>query len=182
MHKKLAIVFSLLMSMVLVGCGSTEVEEKEANVATSTEVTQEAATEEETTEETVTEEETDTEEINQLIVDDENIKATLVSVVEKNDDIWGKSIEVTFEVENKTDKTIEIQADEVSADNKMVDDMLYTMSTEVSPGKLADCILKIEEYEGYTFPKLEENLEMKLKVFSWDDYDFELKYPVNVTF
>ena len=70
----------------------------------------------------------------------------------------------------------------VSADNKMVDDMLYSMSTEVSPGKLADCVLKIEEYEGYTFPKLEENLEMKLHIFSWDDYDFELDYPVNVTF
>lgn len=177
MYKKLAIIFSLLMSMMLVACGSTEVEEKEATVTSGEAVEEETATEEEATEETATEED-----VNQLIVDDENVKATLVSIVEKQDDIWGKSIEVTFEVENKTDTTIEVQAREVSADNKMVDDMLLSMSTEISPGKLADCVLTIEEYEGYTFPTLEENLEMKLHIFSWDDSNFELEYPVNVTF
>lgn len=191
MYKKLAVIFSLLMSMVLVGCGSTEVEEKEGAVNASTDGTAvtataeepiaEEATEEEATEEETTEE-TNTVEVNQLIIDDKNIKATLVSIVEETDDIWGKSIKVTFEVENKMDKTIDVQAREVSADNKMVDEMQYSMSTEISPGKLADCVLTISEYEGYTLPKLEENLEMKLHIFNWDDYDFELDYPVNVTF
>lgn len=191
MYKKLAVIFSLLLSMVLVGCGSTEVEEKEGTVTASTndtavtataeEPTAEEPTEEEATEEEATEE-TNTEEVNQLIIDDKNIKATLVSIVEETDDIWGKSINVTFEVENKTAKTITVQAREISADNKMVDTALYSMSTDISPGKLADCVLKIKEREGYTFPKLEENLEMKLHIFSWDDYDFKLDYPVNVTF
>ena len=155
MSKKLAIIFSLLMTVMLAACGSTEVTEKEGTVSSGDTPAEETGNQEESN---ATEEK-----VNQLIADDENIKATLVGIVEKKDDIWGNSIEVTFEVENKTDKTIEVQADEVSADNKMVDEALCSMSTEISPGKLADCVLTISDYEGHTFPTLEENLEMKLK-------------------
>jgi hypothetical protein len=47
---------------------------------------------------------------------------------------------------------------------------------------LADCVLTISEYEGFTIPALEKNLEMTLHIFSWDEYNFELELPVYAAF
>lgn len=121
-------------------------------------------------------------ELNQEIVDNDNFRAKLVSIEKIEDDIWGNSIEVKFELENKMDKTIEVQAREVSVDGKMVDDSMLSMSQEISPGKTADGILTMTELEGTQLPLLEDSMEMNLHVFSWDDYDLEEDYPVNISF
>lgn len=121
-------------------------------------------------------------EINKEIANDEIIQATLVDIKKVEDEIFGNSIEVKFEVVNKTDKTIEVQARQVSADGKMVDESALSMSQEIAPGKSADAVLTIMEFEGTALPKMEENFEMVLHVFSWDDMDFEKNYPVKVEF
>ena len=38
------------------------------------------------------------------------------------------------------------------------------------------------EFEDTSLPKMEENIEFILHVFSWDDYDYEMDYPVKVEF
>lgn len=119
---------------------------------------------------------------NQQIVDNENIKVTLIDVVKKKDDIFGNEIRVKFEVENKMDQAIEVQARQVSADGKMVDETILSMSTEIAPGKIADAVLTISDFEGYDFPALEDNLEMILHVFSWDNMDFTEEHKVVVNF
>lgn len=117
-----------------------------------------------------------------MIVDNETIKATLISVEKIVDTDWDEEkVEVKFEVENKREDTIEVQAREVSADDKMIDDMMLSMSTEISSGKRADAILTIQNYEG-DLPVIEENIEMLLHVFSWDDMDFEEQHPVLIEF
>lgn len=119
-------------------------------------------------------------EYNQQIVDNENIRATLVRVEHIVDETWDEErVEIVFEVENKRSDTIEVQAREVSADGKMIDDMMLVMSQEVAAGKLADAVLKIENYEG-DLPAMEDNIEMVLHIFSWDDMDYTEDHPVTI--
>ena len=119
-------------------------------------------------------------EFNQTIVDNENVKATLVKVEKVIDDFFDEEkVEITFEVQNKKDTTIEVQAREVSADNKMIDETMLTMSQEVAPGKLADAVLTIQNYEG-DLPKMEEVIEMNLHIFSWEDYDYSEDHKVTI--
>lgn len=136
----------------------------------------------ETTEENTEEATNDEQELNQAIVDNENVKATLVKIVKKNDEVWGNTVEVIFDVENKRSDTIEVQARSVSVDDRMVDETILTMSQEVAPGKAATATLTFTEMEGYELPAFENNLEMQLHFFSWDNMDYEEDHPVQVTF
>lgn len=167
-----------LMLGLLAACGgeTTNVEEKDVAKVEAKDKNGDAADKEK-------EAESDVKELNQEIVDNENIKATLVSVEKKSDETWGDSIEVTFEVENKREDTIEVQAREVSTDGKMVDESMLSMSQEISGGKKADAVLTIENLEeGGKLPPIEENLEMVLHAFSWDDMDYEENQQVKVEF
>lgn len=179
--KKLLFGLLLLLTLALAACGSTS-----ENVSGKVDTDKATSTEQEATEEEAVESSeeasNDENEINQLIVDNENVKATLVKIIKKSDDIWGNTIEVVFDVENKRSDTIEVQANTVSADGRMVDETLLSMSQEVAPGKAATATLTINEYEGYDFPALESDFEMTLHIFSWDDYDYTEDHPVKVTF
>lgn len=174
------IIFLLLAMMVAVGlvaCGEDDTEKKEvSSVESSDNNDDEAKAEDEA------QDEGDVKELDQEIVDNDNFKATLTGVEKIVDKEWDEErIEVTFEVENKREDTIEVQAREVSADGKMVDESMLNMSQEVSGGKKADAVLTIENYDG-DLPDMENDLEMKLNIFSWDDMDFEEAYDLKVEF
>ncbi|MFL0507447.1 hypothetical protein ACH0B5_17030 [Ureibacillus sp. 179-F W5.1 NHS] len=175
--KKILFGLLLLLTLALAACGSTS-----ENVSGKVDTDKANSTEQEAGEKASEEASNDENEINQLIVDNENVKATLVKIVKKSDDIWGNTIEVVFDVENKRSDTIEVQANTVSADGRMVDETLLSMSQEVAPGKAATATLTINEFEGYDFPALESDFEMTLHIFSWDDYDYTEDLPVKVTF
>lgn len=166
-------IFMLFLS--LMACGETT-EEKLDGAVEKTETEQPA---EETQADEASENEND---MNQVIVDNDNVKATLVKIVKKEDSIWGRSVEVVFDVQNKRQESIEVQARSVSVDGRMVDETLLVMSQEVAPGKSATAKLKIEELDGYEFPEFKENLEMTLHIFSWDNMDYQENHPVKVTF
>ncbi|SOC13133.1 hypothetical protein SAMN05880501_107109 [Ureibacillus xyleni] len=177
--KKIILLSAFIFSLGLAGCGETteenlggEVENTENNENTGNDTsgdTEEAAT-------------NDEKELNQVIVDNENLTATLVKIVKKNDEVWGNTVEVIFDVTNKRKDSIEVQANSVSVDDRMVDETLLSMSQEVAPGKSATATLTISEFEGYDFPAFENNFEMILHVFSWDDYDYSEDHPVKVEF
>ncbi|MGD6875644.1 hypothetical protein [Bacillus infantis] len=176
MKKLLAL--PLLLMVFLTACGETEVQDKEVASVESADKSADTATEETKTEETDTEKK----ELNQLIVDNENIKATLISIEKIIDtDFDEEKIEVKFEVENKRADTIDVQAREVSADGKMIDESMLNMSTEIAAGKMADAVMTIQNYEG-DLPAVENDLEMLLHVFSWDNMDWEENHQVNVEF
>lgn len=160
----------------LAACGETSEENVGGDV--DKENTNENANQQ--TEETATQ--NDENEINEVIVDNENVKVTLVKIVKKSDEVWGNSVDVVFDVTNKRSDSIEVQARNVSVDDRMVDETLLTMSQEVAAGKSATATLTVNEFEGYEFPKFEKNFEMVLYIFSWDNADYSEEHPVSITF
>lgn len=179
MHKLIFLFIALLSLFMLSACGDNN----DDNVGDTVE---NETTKEDTTtdgnEEAEKANKNEEKEFNELIVDNENIKATLVKIAKLSDEVWGNSIEVIFEIENKREDSIEVQARSVSADGRMIDDSLITMSQEIAPGKSASTKLEIMEMEGYEFPELKEDFEMTLHIFSWEDYEFEEDHPVKVQF
>jgi len=91
-------IFMLFLS--LTACGETT-EEKLDGAVEKTETEQPA---EETQADEASENEND---MNQVIVDNDNVKVTLVKIVKKEDSIWGRSVEVVFDVQNKRQESIE---------------------------------------------------------------------------
>lgn len=120
--------------------------------------------------------------IDEEVASDETLNATLVyAEYDEGDEFDFGEIKIVFEVENVSEKDIEIQARSVSIDDHMVDESLISMSQEVVSGKSAKAILKLVDYDDEPdFPELVGNLEMKLHVFDWDDHEFEKDYDVNV--
>lgn len=177
MKKFLYVLLAMIVTAGLAACGDgSETEEKEVSNVESTDHGDATADAEETEAEDGSKKE-----FEQEIVDNDNFKATLTSVEKVVDKDWDEErFEVTFEVENKQDETIEVQAREVSADGKMIDESMLTMSQEVAGGKTADAKLVIENYDG-DLPDMEDELEMKLHVFDWE-YEFEEDYDVKVEF
>lgn len=177
--KKLIYVFAtLIMSIVLAGCGETETESVPGNVQTdSTQKNTEKNSETDSADKGVEENK-----INQVIVDNDNYKATLLEIVKKSDEIWGNSIEVIYEIENKLNYTIGVQARSVSADGYMVDEATLSMSQEVAAGKKAKAVLTINDFEGYDFPELNSDFEMKLYMFNYDSFEEIAEHDVKVTF
>lgn len=183
MKRILFILVTLILSIGLAACSGTETEEKEVeNVDLSQKEAEEKEEETGTEEDEEAEEEEEKQEFDEEIVDNDSVTVHLTSVEKIIDKDWDEErIKVTFEVENKRDNTIEVQAREVSADGKMIDEMMLSMSTEVSSGKLADAVLTIENYEG-DLPEIENDLEMILHIFDWEDYEYEDDIDVNIEF
>ncbi|NLY78381.1 MAG: hypothetical protein GX072_00320 [Lysinibacillus sp.] len=172
--QKLLYLISVTSLLLLAACGDTTEEDLGGNVDTDTT--------NENTEQQAEDTSNNEKEINEVIVDNENVKVTLVKIVSKSDDIWGNSVEVVYDVTNKRSDNIEVQARNVSVDDRMVDETLLSMSQEVAPGKSATATLTINEFEGYEFPKFENNFEMTLHIFSWDNMDYTEEHPVSITF
>lgn len=176
-RKILYLLITILTISLLTACGNSgESGEKEIGNIESTDKNNQLAEQEEDSSE-----ENETETFDQLIVDNDNIKATLISVEKIVDKTWDEEkIKVKFEVENKKDIAIEVQARGVSADGKMIDESMLTMSQEIQPGKRADAILTIQNYNG-DLPEINEDMEMTLHIFSWDD-DYTEDHVVNIEF
>ncbi len=118
-------------------------------------------------------------EFNQELVDNENIKATLSTFERKVDEDTGDTIEIIFEIENKRNDAIEVQARGVSADGNVIDEAMVKMSQKVSPGERAKAVLTIQNPEG-DLPVVEEEVDMFLHIFSWEDMDFTEDHDVKI--
>lgn len=180
--KKLKISVALFFSIALLGaCGKGENTTKESVTASVEKVS--SSSSENTIQSTSQEEsESDIVEYNQEITDDENVKITLMSIEHILDKEFDEEkYVISFDVTNKRDKTIAVQAREVSINDRMVDESLITMSTEISAGKSATAKLEIQDYSGGELPELTGNLELLLHTIDWDDYDYEHQVPVKIT-
>lgn len=183
MKRILFALFSLIVIIGLAACSGEDVEEKDVSSVESSEEENEAEAAEKEEESEETDAEAAAEEFNEVIADNDNFKVTLLSVEHIVDQDWDEEkYEIKFEVENKTDETVEVQAREVSADDKMVDESMIFLSQEVSGGKVADAVLEIQNYNGDELPDMEENLEMILHIFSWDDMENEENFDVKIEF
>ena len=178
MKKILGITLVLLLCLGIGGCTTLEAVKPTETVTTTTE--QPEATITENPEPTKNE---NLREYNKVLVDNENLRAELLSIEYMYDDIFDQEvIEVTFDITNKQDFPIEVQARSVSINDRMVegDDILVAMSQEVGPGKSAYADLSIQGFGKGKLPKLEGNFEMTLYIFNWDDWDYSVEIPVSV--
>ena len=175
MKKILGVTLVLLLCLGMGGCTKQEAVEP-----TPTETGTVATTTQEKPEPTKNE---NLREYNKVLVDNENLRAELLSIEYMYDDIFDQEvIEVTFDIKNKQDFPIEVQARSVSINDRMVegDDILVAMSQEVGPGKSAYAVLSIRNFGDKGRLKLEGNFEMTLYIFNWDDWDYSVEIPVSV--
>lgn len=177
--RKMLFAMLLTLSLVLVGCGETE---NLGGTVTNDASNTENADESNNAEAAVENDNEEENEVNQVIVDNDSYKVTLLEILKKTDEIFGDSIEVVYEVENHLDKTITLQARDVSADGYMVDETLLSMSQDVVGGKKAKAVLSIHDFEGYDFPELEEDIEMVLHIFDAESWDTIEDHEVKVSF
>jgi hypothetical protein len=181
--KKIFLAFVLVTCLFLIACGETTTEDLGGSVTNNDNTTGEQTNNDTDSNSDEGDGESESEQsINQLIVDNEHYKATLISITKKEDSIFGNSYEVLFDIENRRSDTIVAQAREVSADGRMIDETILSMSDEIAPGKKGYAKLTISEYEGYDFPEITSDFEMILHVFSWDDYDWVDDNRVQVSF
>lgn len=161
--KKVSLFGILSISLLVLGaCGSGNSEKKvdsSVNKATTEETKVEESSQAKKDEKTI--------ELNQEISNNENFKASLIDIKHVVDkEFKEERYIVSFDIENKRKDTITVQAREISINNRMVDESLTNMSTDISPGKTGTAELIIEDYSGKELPKLEGNLEMLLHVFN----------------
>ena len=167
---------AIILTLALAGCGNSSEENINGTVNNDT------ATNDTNSDNGTANVGDEKESINQVIVDNDMYKITLLEIVKKEDEIWGNSINVVYEVENRLDYTIGVQARSVSADGYMVDEAIYSMSQEVAAGKKAKAVLTINDFEGYDFPELTSEFEMTLLVFNYDTFEDIAEHPVKVSF
>lgn len=122
-------------------------------------------------------------EFNEMVADNENYTAALLSIESLYDDDWEEStIEVVFDIENKSSETINVQAREVAINGRMTNESSFYMSGgEISPGNSAYVTLIFEDYGSGDLPELEGNFEMQLRIFDWD-YNVDSEEYVTVSF
>ncbi|WP_152657329.1 hypothetical protein [Oceanobacillus sp. CFH 90083] len=176
------VLFLLLFSLfvLLAACGETEGDEadntgseeeaqssqEDADVNEEPESAEgEAEAEEEGTEEEEAVE-SESSAYNEVLLDDDTAKVVLTGIETKQDDIFGDEHSITFEIENKSDGTIEVQSRELSLDGLMADDMAIFSQT-VAAGKRANGELSIMAFDE-ELPELNENLEFRLVILGED--------------
>lgn len=175
--RKISSIILLSTSLLVMGAcdNTTEKEKIEASVENAEQNSQSTVN----TTEKVKE---DKKEYNQEIVNDEYLKVTLMSIDRIVDTTYNdEKIVVSFDVENKRDKLMAVQARQVSINDRMVDESLLSMSTEIAPKKSAIAKLNMQSYNDEPLPELTGNLELTLHIIDWDDYDFEHEVPVKIS-
>ncbi|HWK23335.1 MAG TPA: hypothetical protein VNS08_09940 [Ureibacillus sp.] len=174
--KRLLFLFSLFAAILLAACGGDE-----TTIDSTVDKTEEQ-TADDTTKDTADEETAPAEEeVSEVVVDDANVTITYKGTVVKEDDIFGKTATIKFQIVNKLGESIEVQASEISADNVMVDDTLVAFSETVAAGKTANANLDITEMEGYDFPTFNENIELTLNVINGESWETIADYPVSIS-
>ena len=114
-----------------------------------------------------------------IFADDEFFYIEFKELKEDESDYFGTVHEFVFEVHNKTDMNIEIQARSVSIDDFMLDDLMYSLSQNIAPGKKANAIFTVKDLLGDgEMPDMVGNLEMEFHIFNWDDFSESVDYPI----
>jgi len=174
MRKIFILMFLAIITFGLTACGEEATEKEVESVgASGKEDKEEEADAEDATSEK--------EEVGEVIADDDHIKATLVSVEHIEDETFDEELyEVNIELENKTDETLEVQANEVSIDGTMVDDLVFFSET-VAGGKSSNGVLTIQNYDG-DLPTMDNDIEFILSILNEETFETIADHDVNVEF
>jgi len=115
--------------------------------------------------------------IQQLVVDNENVKMTVLNMNKSN-----STVTITFDILNKREDSIKIKAEQLSVDDRMVDESIYQLEDEILPHKAANVKLIIQQKEGVDFPEFKNDIEMELYISSLKDPSYVEQHLVNIIY
>ncbi len=118
--------------------------------------------------------------INEVIVDNENVKITLLEIVNIDDTEKGKEFQIKFDIENKTDFIIGTDAQKVSINEEIIDETIIMMTGDIEAGKTGVSTVRIMELDGFEFPEIKGDIEFEIFLFSWKNFDYEERIPINI--
>lgn len=171
--KKLLFLLAAAM-LVLTACGETQEEKKEVSKVEKKSDANEKNNSEEK------DEEAEEESYDEVLIDSDTAKVTLESISKVEDSMFDEEYHVIkLAIENKSDKTIVIQSDEVSIDGLMVTDNAF-FSEEVAGGKKANGKMQIQFFDE-DLPPLDEELEMILKVIDEETFETMEDEKINIS-
>lgn len=183
--KKLTVLFmSLFVAIGLAACDGETTEKEIGTVSSGNEnqsEQEEGSNDANNAEENASdneEEESESSSYDEVLLDDDVATVTLKGIETVEDDIFGDEHKIKLEIENKSDKTIVVQTDQVSVDGLMVDDMVMFSET-VAAGKRANGSLDIMSFDE-ELPPLDEELEMILLVIDEETYDRVIEEQINI--
>lgn len=119
---------------------------------------------------------------NEVVVNDDSFVVTLKTINYALAKTYGEDILITFDVQNKTDRTVELKCGRFAIDNIDIDSQMYSMAQEVGPGELVDCELSLQipnAYEDMT--AIGDELEITLNIHDGQDLSLENDYDFAVT-
>lgn len=166
--KKKTIVMSLLACSLLLGaCSTSDMESKdskEADAEVSTEVSNKIEWEGK----------------ERVVVDNELIKITFLGYAEA-EGLSGKEAAAKFLLENKKDKTLEVEFSNTSIDDLMVNDYEAYYDIMIAGGKKGEFILKLTDTgDSFSeFPKFEKNIGGKVIIYD-TNYNIISQFPYSV--
>ncbi|MGX7109286.1 hypothetical protein [Facklamia miroungae] len=119
-----------------------------------------------------------------ILVDDTDFYIAFKEINEKEDSFFGRSHEIVFEIENRTDEKLMVQADTASIDGKMIDPSMITFFQEIGSGKRADVKMSIMSYDPKEeIPELKGDLELEINAFNFKSlesfYTYDIMLPLD---
>lgn len=177
MKQWFVVMMSLFLVFIFAACGDSGTEEKKIdNVESGAQDIVENV--ENRNENNEAETETESASYDEVLLDDEVAKVTLTGIETVRDEIFGDEYKIKLEIENKSDKTIIVQSDQVSLDGLMVGDMVFFSET-VAGEKRAVGSMDIMALED-ELPDFNENLEFKLIVIDEETFSTISETPISV--
>lgn len=120
--------------------------------------------------------------VNETIVDDANYKITMTDIVQKTHPDVGRIIEISFDVENKTDEDIYITQEYMHFDGEEISLIHLAFFELVEAGTSATVIAYVQEMEDAELRALESSLTMELQIVDAKNSETIGRYPVAVDY
>lgn len=115
----------------------------------------------------------------EVIYDKDGIKVIYLGHKSKEDKFFGKLIDFKFDVRNDLNRDLDILADNVSADGRMINKMNYSMYGSIVSGKIGTATFTLNNHNG-ELPENIDELEFNLNIIDEDDYEFYIIIPVKI--
>lgn len=119
---------------------------------------------------------------NIVVIDSADAKVVITGFVTYKDAIFGETAKLLVEITNKSDRAISVNADHVSVDGVMADDLSF-LSETVAANKIAKTNIAFDEWlveKGKDMPKFEDSIEGKITIYDDESFDTLIEKTFNV--
>lgn len=118
--------------------------------------------------------------VNEVVVDNTKYKITLLTINTTYNDNDGHTLKVKYEIQNKGEESITIQAKDLFADGSIIRDELVHLSQDITSNATAHAELAVIEAYPYFFPDPREELDMSLVISTITDTSTPDVIPITI--